>query len=609
VKPLLLALVLAATPAPQDLKLEPNGSLRHPSSVQGVALTPDSRKAFVALNDGTLLAFALETRKPLEVGFRAFGSLNALAVNGRGDRLAVVDGNGYVTLLDTDSLKVATKAQFKADPENVVFAPDGKSLFVAFSDGHLLKLKASDLKTEVDIFPTEGSRVLALACAGDGKTVATADRDGQIKLWSAAALKLQKVWKAHDRMARSLAFDPSGHFLLSGGEEGALKVWKLSDSSLVKESREYHQESITAIAFAPGGRLVTGGYDGLCQFWDGVDLKPGRSFPNYRGYVTAGAVSADGRWLVRGGSSVDFVPLDRPEAFERVADYGGAILGLAVAADMKRFATGSLDRRLIVWQVDKGITSQAALLEDWVTAVAYCRGDRSVAAGLANGKIDLRAAGTLQREQAWAAHQGRVVALASVEGKLVSIGDDGAVHVWGLDGKRLKTFDEKAPCRALAVRGSRVAVGTANGTVSVYDLATNALVKRLQVRPQSVTALGISRAGSVLLVGYFDGGLESFDTTTWAVKQYRPGKGESVLAIEASLKVALFAVGFRDGYARLYEVISLQEGAAVQTRPAREIFAIRWVFEDNSFAMAGASHSIIFQRIKGNIEAWVKKVR
>jgi WD40 repeat protein len=608
-KPLLLGMILSAIPGAEDLKVEGDGSLRHPSLVRSVALTPDSQKVFVALDDGSVLAYSLKTRKPLAESFRVYGVLYDMAINPRGDRLAVVDGDKDVTILDTGSLKVVAKVRLKDEPERVTFAPDGSSLYVAQSNGHLLKLNVSDLSTAKDIFPTEGSRVIALACSRDGKVVATSDREGQIKFWSADSLAPLKTWKAHERYAASLAFDPSGNYLVSGGEESVLKVWKVADNSLFTESKEYHQQAILCIAFAPDGRMVTGGLDGLCQFWDGKEFGAANSYANYRGYISASAVSANGRWLIRGGSSLDFVPMDRPEEFERIADFGGSIMGFAVAPDMKRFATGGLDRRLISWKIDKGVTSKTAVLEDWVTAVEFCNDGQSIAAALANGKIEVYSAETMKPERSWVAHKGRVTGVAVAGQTLISIGDDALVQRWDVNGKRLKTFDEKSPCRSVAVRGSLFAIGTANGTVSVYDASNGDLVKRLKGRPLSVTALGFSRGGTRLMVGYFDGGLESFDTKSWAVVQYRAGEGESVLSINSNPNSDLIAVGFRDGYARLLDVVTLKEGASVQPRPAREVFAIRWVLDENTFAVAGANNGIIFQKVKGDITAWTKKVR
>src|SRR5262249_40384355 len=177
-------------------------------------------------------------------------------------------------------------------------------------------------------------------------------------------------------------------------------------------------------------------------------------------------------------------------------------------------------------------------------------------------------------------------------------GEDAAVHVWDLRGKRLRTYHEKSPCRSVAARGGRFAVGAANGTVTVYDTKKEAPIQRLPGRPLSVTALGFSHDGARLMVGYLDGGLESVDTKSWSVAQFRPGNGESVLSIDANAKSDFVAAGFRDGYARLFDVTSLQEGPSVQPKPAREIFAIRWILDENTFAVAGASNSVRFQRLK-----------
>jgi WD40 repeat protein len=601
-------------PARSALKIEALGSLRHPSVVQAVTITPDSNKAFVALNDGSLLAYSLGTRKPVDE-FHVFGGIFDMGLDARGDRLAVAGGDGYIRLLDAATLKEVKRRQFPKLPMRLAFGPGQSSLFVVMSDGHLLKLNESDLTTARDIEPTDDSGIAVLACSRDG-TVATSHlkkkenregsqiQEGTIKLWSADSLEPLKEWKVHGQVATSLAFDPSGKYLVSGGADSILKVWKLSDLSLAQESKDYHQLAITTIAFRPDGQMVTGGYDGLCQFWDSKSFKGIRSYPNYRGYVTASAISADGHWLIRGGSSLDFVPMERPEDFERVADYGGAIMGMALAPDRKRMATGGLDRRLILWEIGQEITSKTVPpLKDWITAVEFCHDGQAIAVGLGNGKIELFSAKTMQSTTSWVAHEGRVTGIATIGGSLVSLGDDGVVRVWSTEGKRLHSYEEKSPCRSVAVHGSRFAVGTANGTVSIYDVANDSSVKRLKGRPLSVTALAFAQGGKRLIVGYFDGGIESWDTQSWSVAQFQPGQGESVLSIDANLNNNLVAVGFRDGYARLYDAVTLREGASVQPWPAREIFAIRWLFEGHAFAIAGASNSVTLLRVKEDVVA------
>jgi WD40 repeat protein len=594
-----LLLTVAATVAGQEppaLKIQSAGDVRHPSSVRAVAITPDSRTAFVGINDGTLLAYNLETRKGTPVGKRTHGTINDVAVNRQGTRVAVTIDDGNIAIYDAETMRLVTKKNFRFDPERIVFHPDGETFYVTMGNGHLMKMRTSDMSTIHDVFPSQGSRVLALSCSPDGNIVATTDRDGQIKFWSTEILEHLKTVKASEFTVRALAFEADGKRLISGGADGTLKVWDVADHTVIKEIKEVHQLSVECITLLRDGGFVTGGFDGLCQFWN-KDYEAEKSYPTYRGVITAGAASPDGRWLVRGGSALDFVPLSDPAKFERVGEYGGAILSVAVSADLKQFVSGGLDRRLIQWNASGEITSRGIQVEDWISSVNFSRNDRAVAVGLANGKIELRTAGTLTRENSWQAHKGRVTGIAAVGDNLVSIGEDGLVHLWNPNGNKLKSMDEKSPCRSLAVRGDRIAVGASSGVVSVYD-ANGELVKRLRGRPMSVTALCFSGGGTRLMVGYFDGGFESFDVETWNVVHFLPGQGSSVLSVSANMKSDWVAVGYRDGNVRIVDVKNLKEGGKVRSRGGREVFAVRWAQNEHTVIAAGASNDIAFYRLQ-----------
>jgi WD40 repeat protein len=176
------------------------------------------------------------------------------------------------------------------------------------------------------------------------------------------------------------------------------------------------------------------------------------------------------------------------------------------------------------------------------------------------------------------------------------------VRVWNLTGTRVRSYDEKSPCRSLSVLGARFAVGTAEGTMTVYDLATEALVKRLRGRPLSVTALAFSPGGTRLMAGYFDGGIESIDIESWTVAQFSAGKGDRVLSIEGNPAQNIIVVGYGDGYAKVCDTASLREIASIQPGPVREIFAARWVLDDDTFALAGASNGITFWKVKSGVQ-------
>ena len=602
---LIAATLLVQDPSPPELASR--GTLRHPSTVAAVAVSADSTTAFAGLDDGRLLAWSLADRKLAVHGFREFTGLRDLSVSRDGSLLAVATQGGPFHLLEAATLKPVKEFHPGWGQTRVVMAPDGKSAFVALMNGHLLRVKIPDLTVEKDFFPTDKSLVIALACSPDGRWVATSDRDGMIKLWTADTLDPVRSWKAHDSYARSLAFHASKSLLASGGEDHGLKIWNAEDGTPVFESKDVHHESVRGLAFAPDGTLVSGGQDGLCQFWDADPIKAGRSLPNYRGFISSVAVSPDGKWLVRGGSSFDVVPRDRPEAFERVAAFGGSIQGFDATPDRRTMISVSLDRTATIWTVSDQISSQTATLDDWGTAAAFSRDGKHAAVGLGGGMIDVYEVAGLKRIARWEAHRGRVGVLAATAAGWASGGDDGRIRLWSAAGEPAGEFPADGAVRSLDAHGARLAAGTSGGEVVLCDADAKSILRRARLRPLSVTALRFSRDGSRLACGYFDGAVEVLDPEKLTSTASRKGDGSSALAIDFSSKGDWISAGFRDGVLRILDTLTLEAAITRSLDSGREIFGIRFVLDDTTFAAAGADHALTFWALKGDVDAWRAK--
>jgi WD40 repeat protein len=134
--------------------------------------------------------------------------------------------------------------------------------------------------------------------------------------------------------------------------------------------------------------------------------------------------------------------------------------------------------------------------------VAVDRGDTRVAAGEANGWIDLWSlpGGRLLRR--WSAHADSVNGLAFTgRGRtLVSAGYDGMVAEWDLRGRRLRSVAAGAPVMAMAVgrRRGRLVTGHADGSVRVWRLADLSSLRRYSLHAGAIRAVAIDpRTGVV----------------------------------------------------------------------------------------------------------------
>ena len=150
----------------------------------------------------------------------------------------------------------------------VAFSPDGKTLASTSGDpedfdperGLLGEVKLWDLESgkEKASYSGHGDIVFAAVFAPDGKTLATASRDGTAKLWDLAAGKERFTFDDHEAEVRSVAFSPDGKTLATAGADGTVRLWDAGTGKEVKQL-EVKDSAITCVRFSPDGKTLAAG--------------------------------------------------------------------------------------------------------------------------------------------------------------------------------------------------------------------------------------------------------------------------------------------------------------------------------------------------------------
>ncbi|MFL5345288.1 MAG: aspartyl protease family protein [Hyalangium sp.] len=121
------------------------------------------------------------------------------------------------------------------------------------------------LVSDQDVNPYEAD-LEALAFSADGSLLATAGRDGEVRLFDGATGEPRGHVLTEEPLT-AVAFHPSGHYLVAGSARGLVSIFTVPQLSFVFEARA-HAGQVSALAFAADGTLYSGGWDKHVRVWE-----------------------------------------------------------------------------------------------------------------------------------------------------------------------------------------------------------------------------------------------------------------------------------------------------------------------------------------------------
>ncbi len=408
-----------------------------------------------------------------------------------------------------------------------------------------------------------GDRVNALAYSPDGTKLASASRDGTVKVWELGNGRELVTYRGHVRAETDekenlnamkvpgVAFSPDGKAVASSGGKD-IHVWDAATGKLL-HTLSGHTAPARGLAYGPDpDTLVSGGDDRRVIIWDVAKEKPAHVFPEQAQRVEAVTVGGGGKLIatVNAAGELFVYPL-KGENWNTllsapVTDGGQSGFGVAFVADTGSVITCGGDSRAkmtagpdpagsnpgsgatvrtYVGHTDKlnslGVTPDGKLL---VTGSQ----DRTVRVwDVAGGKPLYSFQG----------HADAVTAIAiRPDGKQAASGsEDGSIKLWPLSAAdEHRAFTEATDSLwavAVGPDGRRIAAAGDDRTVRVYDAATGKLEKTLTGHKGAIPALAFVGAGAVASASG-DKTVKVWDLASGSAKDLT-GHGSAVLTVAA----------------------------------------------------------------------------
>ncbi len=167
----------------------------------------------------------------------------------------------WIGLWDLVSGRQLSVFPLESDICNVVFAPDGRTLYAGGFDHTIQRW---DLASRRPLPSLEGHQngICSLALSPDGRLLASGSAGRKVRLWDVGAGRQIRILIGHADNVDALAFSPDGKTLASGSRDGSVKLWSVATGlELLSLDLPLLSPAIECLRFSDNGETLAAGVE------------------------------------------------------------------------------------------------------------------------------------------------------------------------------------------------------------------------------------------------------------------------------------------------------------------------------------------------------------
>lgn len=337
-----------------------------------------------------------------------------------------------LTLLSHNSWMIPTAVT--RHPESitgVAFSPDGKLMATACKDGLVRVCDADTCKQEMEPL-RHGSGVLSVKFSADGTLLVTTSWDQTARVWEVSTGKMISRLK-HDSAVWMADFDREGERIVSAAADGNARVWRTKTGQPLGDPLR-HGASVRVARFSPDGRSIcTASEDGTAAVWDAESFKRTTKM-SHDGWVLWAEFSPDGGRLATASADHTARVWDARtgQPITQGMRHGSDVLSARFSADGSRVVTASIDGTAQIWDAATGTSLTSLAHRGAVFSAEFNESGTQVVTTSADQTAQLWSASSGERLCQPLKHQGAVKAACfrpNATG-VATVSDEPVARVW-----------------------------------------------------------------------------------------------------------------------------------------------------------------------------------
>ncbi|XP_073051894.1 uncharacterized protein [Primulina eburnea] len=283
--------------------------------------------------------------------------------------------------------------------------------------------------------------VSSLAFSVDGQLLASGGLDGVVKIWETASGDLKCTLEGPTGNIEWVRWHPKGHLILAGSDDSSVWMWN-ADKAAYLNIFTGHGSSVTCGDFTPDGKIIcSGSDDATMRIWNpktGEIIHVVRGHPYHTEGLTCLTINSDSSLVLTGSTdgSVHIVNISTGKVVSSLSAHSESIECAAFEVSSRgaysMVATGGMDRKLVIWDLQHSSPRCTCEHEDGVTCLLWPAGSRYIATGCVDGKVRIWDSLSGDCAKIFCGHAGPIQSIdTSSNGEfLVSVSVDGTARVF-----------------------------------------------------------------------------------------------------------------------------------------------------------------------------------